>query len=119
MRGRRLGSSAGSGVRRNYEGVRPLVSKLDNEPIQRAETRSSTTDEGVSAFVTPLASRTPVVPSSIAAATSAPFLTPAPQRIPTCSEISRTAAAVPLTIVGSAVVTEMSPPINSGGSTAT
>ena len=33
MRGRRLGSSAGSGERRSYEGERPLVSKLANDTI--------------------------------------------------------------------------------------
>ena len=98
MRGRRLGSNAGSGERRSYEGERLLESKLANDSNQREETRSATTDAGFPAFVTPLARRTPVVPSSIAAATSAPFFTPAPQRIPTCSEISLTAPAVPLTI---------------------
>ncbi|SVA42851.1 uncharacterized protein METZ01_LOCUS95705, partial [marine metagenome] len=70
-------------------------------------------------MVTPLASSTPVVPSSIAVATSAPLFTPAPQSIPTSSVTSRTAATVPLTIPGSADVTEMSPPMSSGGSTAT
>ena len=69
--------------------------------------------------MTPLAKSTPEVPKLIAANTSSPFFTPAPHKIPTLSLISRIAAAVPLTISGSAVVTEISPPINSGGSTAT
>ena len=69
-------------------------------------------------MVTPLARRTPSVPSSIALATSSPFFTPAPQRTRTLGLTAFTASAVPDTIPGSAVVTLISPPISSGGSTA-
>ena len=67
----------------------------------------------------PLANKTPSAPSSIAFATSLPFFTPAPQRTFTFLSTSCTAATLLLTIPGSDVVTEMSPPISSGGSTAT
>ena len=69
-------------------------------------------------MVTPLASRTPSAPRDIAVATSWPFFTPAPHSTLTFGFTSFTAATVSDTIAGSAVVTEISPPINSGGSTA-
>ena len=71
------------------------------------------------AFTIPLASKTPSAPSSIAFATSFPFFTPAPHKTFTFSSTSLTALTLLLTIPGSAVVTDISPPINSGGSTAT
>ena len=70
-------------------------------------------------LVTPVANYTPDVPKSMALTTSLPFLIPAPHKIPTSPLTSRIARAVPITISGSAVVTDISPPINSGGSTAT
>ena len=66
----------------------------------------------------PLASKTPSEPSSIAFATSLPFFTPAPHRTFTFLSIFLTASTLPLTIPGSADVTDISPPISSGGSTA-
>ena len=50
--------------------------------------------------------------------TSAPFFTPAPQSTLTFGLVDFTAATVSETIDGSADVTERSPPISSGGSTA-
>jgi len=69
-------------------------------------------------FTTPLASNTPSAPSSMAFLTSCPFFTPAPHKTDILSFISFTTSTLLLTISGSADVTEISPPINSGGSTA-
>ena len=45
MRGRRLGSSAGSGERRSYEGERRLVSRLANDTIFQMHGGMGMTDE--------------------------------------------------------------------------
>ena len=82
------------------------------------DVKSSNTELTSEALVTPLARRTPSAPSSIAFLTSAPFFTPAPQSTRTLGLVDLTAATVLDTIEGSADVTEISPPISSGGSTA-
>ena len=98
--------------------ISPRASLFKNG-TEISETRASRASFGFDDLVTPLANRTPLTPRSMAFETSSPDLIPAPHRTMTSSLASLTANAVSDTISGSADVTETSPPISSGGSTAT
>ena len=83
------------------------------------EARSRATALTSLARATPDARSTPSAPSSRDLRRSSPVFTPAPQRTLTFGSAAFTMATESETTSGCALLTEMSPPMSSGGSTAT